>query len=292
MGVLGRCDSEFFWQQRRKSGRFLWDTRHDTAKTGPERNPTVLEAKASVAWRALMSRTYNTLTKYKSPHFKHLDIRQLICKMVSTFSHAAFHGFLSHFEQFLLSIHGEKGAGRNISTTTKEYRTLMEKLDDLFFNHLSNLTTLSNYFAAPELFVNNRVPWSELFTSFFSACAAQLCCFELVGSETPSPSEEQSVVEGNQVVRTTEKPFIGNVLNSRWHHNSTWRLNLEHWLNSEDCTTFWVERLLRKRIATWSVLWREVWNDLVNECIDGWPRMSDYRWKSRIQGEWDRCGKS
>lgn len=108
----------------------------------------VLEAEASAAWRALMSRTYSALIQNKSPHFKHLEIRQLIWKTVSTFSDAAFHDFLSHLEQFTLTIHGEdNGAGWKVNKT-EEYPALMGKLDEYFFNHLANVTTLS--IKAPE----------------------------------------------------------------------------------------------------------------------------------------------
>ncbi len=103
----------------------------------------VLKAEASAAWRALMSRTYSALTKNKSPHFKHLEIRQLIWKQVSTFSDPAFHHFLSHFEQFTLSIHGEDNGAGWKSNKTAEYPALMGKLDEYFFNHLAKITSLS-----------------------------------------------------------------------------------------------------------------------------------------------------
>lgn len=108
----------------------------------------VLEAEASESWRFLMSRTYFALTQNKSPHFKHLEIRQLIWKNVSTFSHAAFHEFLRHLEQFTLSIHGEGDNGPRRSNGTGEYSVLMGKLDQYFFNQLANVTTLS--IKAPE----------------------------------------------------------------------------------------------------------------------------------------------
>ena len=236
----------------------------------------VLEAEASVAWRALMSRTYTALAQNKSPHFNHLEIRQLISKMVSTFSHAAFHGFLSQFEQFTLSIFGEdfdKTFDKTwLEDTAEEYHALVGKLDEILLNHLSNVTTISikaseegplgleggkytplslkadqmpllttlhldyifacpelmnfvvghrdtlervvlrNYFAASKYFVENCIPWSEFFTSLFSACPAQLRCFELVGSETPLPSEDQFGVEGNEMVRTILGHDPGRIL--------------------------------------------------------------------------------
>ncbi|MCJ1270945.1 hypothetical protein MMC22_010844 [Lobaria immixta] len=112
-----------------------------------ETQEKVLEAEALEAWRALMSRTYFALARNQSPRFKHLEIRQL-WKNVSTFSHAAFHDFLGHFEQFTLSIHGEDNGAGWKSNVTEEYPALMGKLDEYFFNHLANVTKL--YIRAPE----------------------------------------------------------------------------------------------------------------------------------------------
>lgn len=78
----------------------------------------------------------------------HLEIRQLFWKKVSSFSQAPFHDFLSHLEQFTLSIHGEdNGAGWNLNIS-QEYSALMRKLDEYFFDHLANVTILS--IKAPE----------------------------------------------------------------------------------------------------------------------------------------------
>lgn len=103
----------------------------------------VLEAEESAGWRALMPKIYSALIQNKPPQFKHLEIRRLFWKNVSTFSHAAFHDFLSHLEQFILSIHGNNNWGGFPSKSTREYPALMGKLDGYFFNHLANVTTLS-----------------------------------------------------------------------------------------------------------------------------------------------------
>lgn len=88
-----------------------------------------------------MFRTYFALMQNKPPHFKHLDIRQLIWRKVSTFSDAAFHDFLARFEQFTLSIYLEESIWSNI-TVTEPYSEVMGKLDEYFFNHLAKITTL------------------------------------------------------------------------------------------------------------------------------------------------------
>ena len=103
----------------------------------------VLEAEASEAWRALMSRTYTALTQNNSPHFKLLEIRQLIWKSVSTFSHPAFHDFLGRLEQLTLSLYGEDHGAVWSSVMSPRYRAFMPKLDNYFFEHLANVTNLA-----------------------------------------------------------------------------------------------------------------------------------------------------
>lgn len=99
----------------------------------------VLQAEKSVAYRALMFRTYFALMQNKPPHFKHLDIRQFIRRKVSTFSDAAFHDFLAHLEQFTLSIYFDES---NLIVNEPDFE-VMGKLDEYFFNHLAKVTTLS-----------------------------------------------------------------------------------------------------------------------------------------------------
>lgn len=98
-------------------------------------------ALAVSAWRALMSATYSALTQNRSPHLKHLDIRQLIWENVPTFSHENFHEFLSHMEKFTLSIYGDNI--ERMSNTLDNYYNVMANLDIYFFDHLANVTTVS-----------------------------------------------------------------------------------------------------------------------------------------------------
>ena len=100
-------------------------------------------AKKPVAWRALMSRTYSVVPKNKSPNFKHLEIKQLIWKKVSTLSQAAFHEFFCHFEQFSLSIYGDDIGRGYVSNGIRDYSLVMGELDRYFFNHLAYVITLS-----------------------------------------------------------------------------------------------------------------------------------------------------
>lgn len=136
---LERLSIEFDYNFQRKD-EWIYGMNLEAEAETPEQ---VLEAENSEAWRALMSKTYSALIQNKSPHFKHLDIRQLIWKQVSTFSHASFYDFLGHFERFTLSIHGESDELDHQSNLAKDYPALMGKMDKYFFNHLANVTTLS-----------------------------------------------------------------------------------------------------------------------------------------------------
>ena len=131
---LERLTLDFDYEFEDTDG-FSWPEYTFAEEETPEQ---VLEAEASVAWRALMSRTYSALSQNRSPHFKHLEIRNLIWKDVSTYKDAAFHDFLSHIEQFTFSIHvHESLQGWELD------RSLIEKLDVYFFNHLASVKTLS-----------------------------------------------------------------------------------------------------------------------------------------------------
>ena len=131
---LQRLSLKFSHEARHRDNT-AWAAHTFTEEETPEQ---VLEAEASVAWRALTSRTYSALAQNKSLRLKHLEIRNFIWKGVSTYDHAAFHNFLSHIEQFTFSTHlPESLVGWKLD------RSLMEKLDKYFFNHLTNVTTLS-----------------------------------------------------------------------------------------------------------------------------------------------------
>ena len=90
-----------------------------------------------------MSKTYSALTQNQSRHFKHLDIRQLVWKTVPTFSRTAFHDFLSHFEQFSVSIYSKNRVSPFRFGSSKDYLAVMRNLDKHLFNHLANVTSLS-----------------------------------------------------------------------------------------------------------------------------------------------------
>lgn len=108
-----------------------------------ETDEEVREAEEEIAWRALMARTYEALTRNQELHLRGLVFRQLGPKRVSSLNSEAFHGFLSHLERFSVSIHGEdNGAGWMINKH-EQYCSLMSNLDELFFDHLKSVVDLT-----------------------------------------------------------------------------------------------------------------------------------------------------
>ncbi|KAK4692312.1 hypothetical protein P7C71_g4862, partial [Lecanoromycetidae sp. Uapishka_2] len=99
-------------------------------------------AEKGIAWRALMLKTYEALTKNREHHLKTLEVRQLVPKKVSIWKSQTFHDLLSRVERFRLSIYGEdNGAGWKINKI-EDYCSIMSKLDEFFFDHLKSVTHL------------------------------------------------------------------------------------------------------------------------------------------------------
>jgi hypothetical protein len=100
-----------------------------------ESSEQIAEAENTEAWRALMAKTYSSLSRNKHP-IKGLEIRDIVAKEVSTFSSPDFHDFLGRVESFKLSIRGDdNGAGWHINTL-EGYTEFVDKLDEFFFEHL------------------------------------------------------------------------------------------------------------------------------------------------------------
>ncbi len=119
-----------------------WDEGLDLCEEEEQPDADVETAEETIAWRALMAKTYQALSRNKMTHLKALEIRQLVPKMVSTFNDPSFHEFLGQIERFSLSIYGEdNGAGWQINKVP-QYCTIMSKLDGYFFDHLNSVTDL------------------------------------------------------------------------------------------------------------------------------------------------------
>ena len=95
------------------------------------------------AWRALMAKTYDALANNKEIYAKSLELRDLIYKRPSTFTNQSFHDFLGHIEKFSLSLRGEDNGAGWKTNRAEEYSAFASKLDMFFFNHLSQVTSVT-----------------------------------------------------------------------------------------------------------------------------------------------------
>lgn len=136
-GILSRTaeallyDLQRFPSLERLSVRFGYDSRGliGVPHVFGEAEKT-FQAEASAAWRTLMSNTYSALAKSKSPHFKHLEIKQLIWNKVSTVA-----SLLGYLDKFTFSIHYKDDDAGWRSNKIEGYPALMERLDEYSLNH-------------------------------------------------------------------------------------------------------------------------------------------------------------
>ncbi len=113
-----------------------------------ESDEEVKEAEKEFAWRALMAKTYEALIRNETIELKTLEIKELLPRKVSTFTDPAFHAFLSRLERFSLSIYGKDNGAGWMFNKHHYYESMMEKLDEYFFNHLASATAFT--LKAPE----------------------------------------------------------------------------------------------------------------------------------------------
>ena len=94
------------------------------------------------AWRALMAKTYQALTKNTEMNIRDLTLKNLLFKRVSTFTCQSFHDLLSHVETFSLSLQGGNDTQYEIGKSY-EYESFASNLDRFFFDHLSHVTSVT-----------------------------------------------------------------------------------------------------------------------------------------------------
>ena len=92
---------------------------------------------------ALMTKTYNTLLRNNKLQLRAVEIRKFVWIFTDPYESQSFHDFLSHVENFTLSVRGgDNGAGWCINTCD-EYLECVASFDELFFNHLASATILT-----------------------------------------------------------------------------------------------------------------------------------------------------
>ena len=95
------------------------------------------------AFKGLMTTTYNTLLRNKSPQLRAVEIRKFVWTFTKPYESQAFHDFLSHVESFSLSVRGgDNGAGWLVNTCDG-YLECIAIFDELFFDHLKSATVLT-----------------------------------------------------------------------------------------------------------------------------------------------------
>ncbi|KAF2755442.1 hypothetical protein EJ05DRAFT_101467 [Pseudovirgaria hyperparasitica] len=105
-----------------------------------ESDTAVIEDERIHAWRRLMARTYELVAGFDT--IRHLEIREHVPKLVSTWNTPAFQKMLSGLKSFTFTLRGaENGAGWNLDTCVGWVSTT-EAYGRYLFDHLINIETL------------------------------------------------------------------------------------------------------------------------------------------------------
>jgi len=99
------------------------------------------QAEQKEAWRALNTNVYKALARNIDPKFTKLHLIDLIPAEASAFSTVQFQTLLCNLTSFELSCWTSDG-GDYSANTRLGYVMFLDKLDSLFFDHLSSLTDL------------------------------------------------------------------------------------------------------------------------------------------------------
>ena len=112
---------------------FLWE----------EDDYSLVEWEKKQAWRSLMSRSFRAIAQNAGSSIKHLEVAEFIAKDLTALHEIKVHSFLRGIESFYLSIKGgDNGAGWEVNKA-EGYMSIMEQLDEIFFDRMLNLTHLT-----------------------------------------------------------------------------------------------------------------------------------------------------
>ncbi|KAL9101622.1 MAG: hypothetical protein Q9163_003141 [Psora crenata] len=140
-----RLDLSFTSNTRELGKEPFWNASDETGTNyffeDAEPPQIVRRAEEIQAWRALMARTYAALSEnLHSTTIEALEIYQLPAREVSTFHSSGWHQFLGMLKRFYLSVQGSTASDYNTINTQGNYIGVLSKLDEFFFNHLTNVT--------------------------------------------------------------------------------------------------------------------------------------------------------
>lgn len=119
--------------------------------TAEELELQVRDAEEREGWRALTAGIYKALAENEEIYAKGLELKNVLFKRASTFASLRFHTFLSRLETFglsLVSLEARRFGDLYEPNRSREYIAFGSKLDIKFFDHLSNVTSLT--IKAPE----------------------------------------------------------------------------------------------------------------------------------------------
>ncbi|KAF1348098.1 hypothetical protein BDV97DRAFT_416227 [Delphinella strobiligena] len=93
-------------------------------------------AETQEAWRAIMAKSWTAISKNTSPHFKSLEIRQMMPRIVSTYLSQEFHTFLNVMEHCSISMLNQEDYA---SVLHLGIVTFHASLAELVYDHLKNI---------------------------------------------------------------------------------------------------------------------------------------------------------
>jgi hypothetical protein len=109
----------------------------------PESSEDIHAAEEDEGWRALMSKSFDALSKNTTSSIEEFEIKGLVAKEVSAFTSKDFHDFLGKLKTFSVSLHdwfNGMALGMNLQ---RGFAAFAEKLGNYFFDHLQSTTDFS-----------------------------------------------------------------------------------------------------------------------------------------------------
>ena len=116
----------------------IFDEYYDNEGLDMSGNP-----EAARGLHALMTKTYDTLLRNNKLQLRAVEIRKFVWIFTDPYKSQSFHDFLSHVENFTLSVRGGNNGACWCANTCDEYLECVARFDELFFDHLASATTLT-----------------------------------------------------------------------------------------------------------------------------------------------------
>jgi hypothetical protein len=139
---LERCIVDLRCAKTAQEDQSTYEMAFDTIEH-PEDGELVLEKENTDPFRALTKRSYDALAKNPTSSIRHLELRNIVPRVCSTWNSPDFQALLNNLSTFTITLRGgENGTGWQF-TTYSTYLCFFNSLEIHFFNHLSQLKHLS-----------------------------------------------------------------------------------------------------------------------------------------------------